>query len=234
MPKTQKVILFQPEFVRQAEADAGFIFEPEELMRRKLVRRQVQGRGVTYFFDFNGVACVLRHYWRGGFMRRMSRDGYLWLGLKMSRAYGEWTILEKLREFGLPAPRPVALRIRRDGWLGRSDIVTTEIKNAQSLGQLLREKRLEAGEWEKIGRQIRVFNDNGVFHQDLNAHNILLDDEKVYLIDFDRARICGGSWWKPLVLRRLQRSLEKLNRKHAVFNYSSDNWTALLIGYEAS
>lgn len=234
MAKSRNVILIQSEFARRVEADAGFIFEPDELMRRKLVRRRVRGRGVTYFFDFNGVACVLRHYWRGGFMQRLSRDGYLWLGLKQSRGYGEWTILEKLGELGLPAPRPVALRIRRDGWLCRSDIVTTEIENSQSLGKLLQERALEAREWEKIGRQIRAFNDNGVFHRDLNANNILLDGEKVCLIDFDRARLCGGNWWKPLVLRRLIRSLEKLSRKHVVFNYSSDNWNSLLSGYEAS
>lgn len=232
MAKTRNVILTRPEFARQVEADAVFIFEPEELQRRNLVRRQVKGRGVTYFFDFNGVACVLRHYWRGGFMQRLSRDGYLWLGLERSRVYREWSILEKLREFGLPAPRPVALRIRRDGWLCRSDIVTTEIENSQSLGQLLREKGLDAPDWEKIGRQIRAFNDSGVFHRDLNANNILLDGEQVYLIDFDRACRCVGNRWKPLVLRRLKRSLDKLSRMHVVFHYSADNWKSLLSGYE--
>ncbi len=232
MAKTRNVILTQPEFSRQVEADAAFLFEPEELKRRKLVRRQVKGRGVTYFFDFNGVACVLRHYWRGGFMQRLSPDGYLWLGLERSRAYSEWTILEKLGEIGLPAPRAVALRIRRDGWLCRSDIVTTEIENSQSLGQLLQERGLNAQDWGKIGRLIRAFNDEGVFHRDLNANNILLDGEQVYLIDFDRACLCWGNGWKPLVLRRLKRSLEKLSRRHVVFHYSADNWKSLLSGYE--
>jgi len=233
MAKSRNVILIQSEFARMAEADAAFIFEPEELKRRKLLRRQVKGRGVTYFFHFNGVACVLRHYWRGGFMQRMSRDGYLWLGLERNRAYREWTVLEKLRDFGLPAPRAVALRIRRDGWLCRSDIVTTEIENSQSLGQLLQEKDLHAADWAKIGRQILAFNDNGVFHRDLNANNILLDGEQVYLIDFDRACLCWGNGWKPLVLRRLKRSLEKLSRMHVGFHYSADNWKSLLAGYES-
>ena len=233
MAENRNVILTRPEFARQVEVDGAFLFEPEELKRRKLVRRQVKGRGVTYFFDYNGVACVLRHYWRGGFMQRLSRDGYLWLGLKRSRAYGEWTILEKLREIGLPAPLPVAMRIRRDGWLCRSDIVTTEIENSQSLGNLLQERGLDALDWEKIGRQIRAYCDNGVFHRDLNANNILLDGQQVYLIDFDRACLCWGNWWKPRVLRRLKRSLEKLSRMHVVFHYSAENWKSLLSGYEA-
>ncbi len=233
MAKSRNLILTRPEFARQVEADAAFIFEPEELKRRNLVRRQVKGRGVTYFFDFNGVACVLRHYWRGGFMQRLSRDGYLWLGLERCRVYREWAVLNMLKEIDFPAPRPVALRIQRDGWLCRSDIVTTEIENSQSLGQLLQERGLNAPDWEKIGRQVRAFNDTGVFHPDLNANNILLDGEQVYLIDFDRACRCRGNRWKPLVLRRLNRSLEKLSRMHAGFHYSEDNWKSLLSGYEA-
>lgn len=233
MAKTRNVILTRPEFARRVEADGSFIFEPEELKRRKLVRRQVKGRGVTYFFDYDGVACVLRHYWRGGFMQRLSRDGYLWLGLKRSRAFREWTILEKLEEIGLPAPRPVALRIRRHGWLCRSDIVTTEIENSRSLGQLLQKSGLDTADWEKIGRQIRTYCDNGVIHRDLNANNILLDGERVYLIDFDRACLCRGNWWKILVLRRLKRSLEKLSRMHVFFHYSAGNWKSLLTGYES-
>ena len=147
MPKIRNVILTQPDFTPQIGEEAGFIFEPEELIGRNLVTRQARGRGVTYFFDLNGLACVLRHYWRGGFMQRISPDGYLWLGLKRSRSYREWTILEKLRKVGLPAPRAVALRIRRDGLLCRSDIVTTEIENSQSLGKLLQVKDLAAEDW---------------------------------------------------------------------------------------
>ena len=44
--------------------------------------------------------------------------------------------------------------------------------------------------WIAIGRCIRRFHDLGVCHADLNAHNMLLnEDAKVYMIDFDQCQL---------------------------------------------
>ena len=49
---------------------------------------------------------VLRHYRRGGFMARLSRDSYLWLGAARTRSFAEWRLLAELRSRGLPVPAP--------------------------------------------------------------------------------------------------------------------------------
>jgi 3-deoxy-D-manno-octulosonic acid kinase len=66
--------------------------------------------------------------------------------------------------------------------------------------------------WENVGRCIRQFHRAGVWHADLNARNILLNEElKVFLVDFDRARLMNGTEVNgKRNLERLKRSLQKL------------------------
>ena len=64
--------------------------------------------------------------------------------------------------------------------------------------------------WVSIGRCIRRFHDLGVCHADLNAHNVLLGEETVHLVDFDRCRLRADGLWRDGNLVRLRRSLEKI------------------------
>ncbi len=234
MVDTRQYFFIDPYFEKQRQNATRTLFDPDRLRNQKRITRELKGRGSTYFFKFAGKNCVLRHYWRGGFVRKLSKDGYLWLGLKRSRAYREWKILEKIRELGLPAPRTVAIRIQRKGLVCRSDIVTTEIEGAESFGKLLRNGLMETDVWEKVGSVIRNYHDHGIFHQDLNANNILVNQDQIYLIDFDRARVCKGEWWKSRMLGRLKGALEKSRFKYQAFHYRDEDWRALMAGYEAA
>lgn len=66
----------------------------------------------------------------------------------------------------------------------------------------------------RVAAAIAAMHDAGVWHADLNAHNILLDAAgKVWLIDFDRARDHGAPLSPALRvanMQRLRRSLEKV------------------------
>ena len=68
-----------------------------------------EGRGTTFFVQHQGRYFVLRHYQRGGLIAKMSKDKYVWLGLRFSRAWKEWVLLEKMIEKGLPVPTPAAI-----------------------------------------------------------------------------------------------------------------------------
>jgi 3-deoxy-D-manno-octulosonic acid kinase len=71
--------------------------------------------------------------------------------------------------------------------------------------------------WSRIGDTLGRFHREGVFHADLNAHNVLLDaDEAVWLIDFDRGALrASGTEWKRANLSRLFRSLQKIGATDA-------------------
>jgi 3-deoxy-D-manno-octulosonic acid kinase len=85
-----------------------------------------------------------------------------------------------------------------------------------------------------VGALIARFHAAGVDHADLNAHNILVADGKLWLIDFDGGEIRGtGTAWKLANLARLKRSLLKVGAcDHDEATLDREIWTPLMRGYE--
>jgi 3-deoxy-D-manno-octulosonic acid kinase len=209
-------------------------FEPETLVRcGRLSGSASGGRGAVYFFSYAGKQYALRHYRRGGKAAAVLGDRYVWMGLENSRAWREWMLLAKLAELKLPAPRPFAARVIRCGLFYRADLVTERITTASSLFARLTTGRLPDIIWREIGRVIAKFHALGVWHADLNAHNVLLSrDGAASLVDFDRARIEGNSAGaREANLARLLRSLRKLKRLHPDLGFRDSDFELVLEGY---
>jgi 3-deoxy-D-manno-octulosonic acid kinase len=209
-------------------------FEPETLDRFGWLSGSASGgRGAVYFFSHAGKQYALRHYRRGGKAAALLGDRYLWTGLENSRAWREWMLLAKLAELRLPAPRPFAARVIRCGVFYRADLITERIANASSLFARLTSGRLPDILWREIGRVIANFHALGVWHADLNAHNVLLSrDDAVSLVDFDRARIQRNSAGaREANLARLLRSLRKLKRLHPDLGFRDSDFELVLDGY---
>jgi len=192
-----------------------------------------EGRGTTFFIQHQDQDFVLRHYQRGGMVARISKEKYLWLGLRFSRPWREWVLLEKMLEKGLPVPAPAAIKVVRKGILYTADIMMHRISNAKTLMHSLMIDELAEKHWISIGSAIRCFHDEGVYHADLNANNILLDENgRCFLIDFDRCSIRKPKLkWQKENLSRLKRSLNKTLKNEDVFYFSDVNWRLLLRGY---
>jgi len=192
-----------------------------------------EGRGTTFFVQHQGMDFVLRHYQRGGLISRISNDKYLWLGLRLSRPWREWRMLEIMLAKGLPVPTPAAIKVERVGLSYSADIMMHRIPQARTLMSFLMQEALAEGYWIAIGSMVRRFHEEGVHHSDLNASNILLDEGgRCFLIDFDR---CGFRKvklkWQKENLLRLRRSLNKALKNEEVFYFSDMNWRSLLRGY---
>lgn len=199
------------------------------------------GRGATLFIDWPppGVVTsrpaqhwVLRHYHRGGAVGRILDDGFLWLGEERTRAVREWRLLAWMWSRGLPSPRPVAARVRRRGLTYTADLVTVLMPGVEPLSTRLARAPLAAGGWARVGACIRRFHDAGVWHADLNAHNLQISGtDEVFLLDFDRGRRRDdGAAWRRANLARLRRSLDKISR-HGRAHFDESGWLALEAGY---
>jgi len=209
-------------------------FEPEYWRRHDAIEGTARGRGTTWFVRSGDSSFVLRHYRRGGLMARVSKDAYLWRSDSETRSFAEWYLTYHLFRAGLPVPAPIAARYRRQGMFYRADLITQRIENSESLASRLAQGPLPLTQWIAIGRCIRRFHDAGVHHADLNAHNILLTPEQVYLIDFDRGTLRKRGWWADTNLVRLYRSLEKVTLLAAPESFTDQDWHSLLAGYRES
>jgi 3-deoxy-D-manno-octulosonic acid kinase len=219
--------------LRTSNFSADF-FEPEYWRRHDAIEGTARGRGTTWFIRSGASSFVLRHYRRGGLMAKVSKDAYLWSGESETRSFAEWYLTYHLHRAGLPVPTPIAARYRRSGICYRADLITQRIENSESLAARLAQGPLSLMQWIAIGRCIRRFHDAGVHHADLNAHNILLTPEQVYLIDFDRGTLRRRGWWADSNLVRLYRSLEKITMLAAPDSFTDQDWHSLLAGYRES
>jgi len=190
------------------------------------------GRGSTHFIAVQGRDCVLRHYYRGGMVRHISTDRFVWAGECRTRSFSEWRLLAALHDRELPVPRPVAGRYVRRGFFYTADLITERLPGVRSLAAALVDASQPADVWTGIGAMLARFHRALVFHADLNAHNIQIGDSgALYLLDFDRGRIMDaeGSWSNDN-LQRLRRSLDKIMRLDGA-HFAAGDWDLLLQGY---
>jgi 3-deoxy-D-manno-octulosonic acid kinase len=218
---------------RLSNADES-LFDASFWLADAATARTPGGRGEALFIEHSGQAWVLRHYRRGGFMARLSADRYLWTGEERTRAFREWRLLAELHQAGLAVPAPVAARYVRKGFAYTGDLITERIGGAQPVSALLAIAPLPLATWTAMGRCIRQLHEHGVWHADLNVHNILVaSGERISLIDFDRARRRAPGRWREANLERLARSLNKICRELPAERFAPRDWTALRAGYDS-
>lgn len=185
------------------------LFDPAWWHERGALLGEATGRGRAYFLDSGESEWVLRHFRRGGLVGRLVHDRYLYTGLSRSRPFREARLLAQLAKMGLPVPRPVAARVDLTLPFYRGDLISERVPG-YPLSRWLADDQADAGLFESVGHLIRRFHDRGVFHADLNAHNILISDDAIHLIDFDRGRLRRPGRWQRANMDRLIRSIRKL------------------------
>ncbi len=194
-----------------------------------------RGRGGVRFLQLPFAEAVLRRYRRGGMAARISEDWYFWRGAEATRPFREFRLTAQLFSDGLPVPRPLAARYVRSGLGYRAALITERIAHAETLAN-----RLAAGDlidWLLVGRTIARFHRRGLWHADLNAHNVMIGDEKgaAWLIDLDRGVLRSPDAVSAQDnLDRLQRSLFKLDVQERIKDFSTNAWPQLLAGYRAT
>ncbi|MFK7891982.1 MAG: 3-deoxy-D-manno-octulosonic acid kinase [Granulosicoccus sp.] len=208
-------------------------FDEDWLYANNAVHQKANaGRGVTLFVSLNGYSLVLRRYRRGGLVSRLSKRRYLWSGLEHSRPMREFDTLFRLETLQLPASRAYAVELRRvAGGLAYEASLLTLRLDGSTLAELLSRDSVPESTWSVIGHCIATFHLARLQHADLNAHNIMVEAGKAYLIDFDRSRWRSDKHdrsWMEKNLMRLHRSLSKVAGENGAWQ---SGWLQLKSSY---
>ncbi|MBM4341171.1 MAG: hypothetical protein FJ110_16700 [Deltaproteobacteria bacterium] len=156
---------------------------------------------------------ILRKYSHGGLLRFLNRD----LFLSGARSFQELDLTEEVRSSGIPTLQPIGAIHQVVFWpFYRAYFLSLEISNAKDLIHYFMENRstysheslLHKRKTIKVvGLLIRQFHQAGFYHNDLQLKNLLVVEDRVLIIDFDR------SYRKPKLSRRERiRNLLRLNR----------------------
>ena len=209
-------------------------FEPGYWRGRGLATEQGGGRGGVLRVRVGDDEWLLRHYHRGGMVARVLGDRYLWNGAERTRGFAEFHLLAELSQRGLGVPTPIAARYRRNGVHYRADLITNFISPAQTLAERLRAGPIDAATAARVGAAIAQLHAAGAYHADLNAHNVLLDTRRVWLVDFDRGALRPPARsWQLANLARLRRSLIKLGAaRDNEQAFDRECWQPLTDAYE--
>lgn len=236
-PVSQTILEASNDFIIYDQAlvstPSARLFDPKEWGERATPHSE--GRGTVWFIRHADGEWVLKAFQRGGLVGRFIKRHYFFSGNRRTRMAREYHFLSRLHQMGLPVPRPVAAYSKRTALFGYSgSLITQRLSNVRSLASWLSgTESLDDRRWREIGRTIREFHDCDVFHSDLNAGNVLLSEDSVYLIDFDRGRFRSSGFgvdWRQANLTRLKRSLDKLS-VGAQFNLERA-WELFYCGYE--
>jgi len=153
---------------------------------------------------------VLKHYHRGGLIRRFLKDRYLYN--PRLRCRKEFDMLTRVRRMGINAPHPLAWAFTT-GLLYRCWLLTKEIDAHGNLAELSRSDPERAVHSTRLAsEQIQQLICHRILHVDLHPGNVLVGtDSRVHLIDFDRAykyrlgasRLCDRyrSRWRRAVVK---------------------------------
>jgi 3-deoxy-D-manno-octulosonic acid kinase len=167
-----------------------------------------------------GGRVVIRKYSHGGLLRAFNRDLFLF----GARSFKELSLTEEIRASGIPTVQPIGAihqMILRPFYLAY--LLTLEIPHAKNLIQYFQEKGFHPSHKDLLhkrkmiraaGLLLRQFHQKGFYHRDLQLKNLLINEDQILIIDFDRScrqkDLSVGARVKNLL--RLNRSVEKWKR----------------------
>ncbi len=186
------------------------IFNYDYIEKAALSKSLEVGRARTFELNYENNIYILKHYHRGGFFQKIFRDKYIYTGDVNTRANKEWALLKKIKTYDLPVPEVAAIKVKKYIFTYKADLITKKINNTIQLIDFIKSNKMNDKLWEKLAITLKKFFEKGIYHADLNVNNILVsDNEKFYLVDFDKSFITDNEKYFKKSFARLHRSLVK-------------------------
>lgn len=181
-------------------SDFKFIF-------KNLKETSLKGRKSLKEFYFFSKNYLFREYWHGGVLRNVLKNRY-WE--KKPRAFSELNVLLTLKKKGFNVPEPLFAG-KSQGHFYSQFLAVEYLENARDLAEI----ELKTETVEQVLAESEKLFDGGLFHPDFNIKNILVKNDEIYFIDFDKAvifprKLTEGERYK--IYKRMFRSFHKTGK----------------------
>lgn len=194
------------------------LFNIDYITKKGLIKSTIDGRGKTFVLNYNNEEYVLKHYIRGGIVSKLSYDKYILNSLASTRSLKEYNFLNIMHKKKLPVPKPAALQVTMGRFTYQADLITCNIKNQGTLYKFVKENRMTQALWNSLSYTLDKFFQENVYHSDLNAKNIIINENKFFLLDFDNSYFFYNKKMFTKSINRLERSLKKIKNYNNEFN----------------
>jgi len=198
----------------------------EAISRHPLLTGRAKGTGnrrSAVRLDIAGLPPMFaRRSRRGGLMRFVVSD--LYAGV-MPRPFNELMVTAGAHQQGLPVVEPMGASVEKAGPMLYRGWFLTRAMEGRTLWNLLLSsgaQRIRRSALEQARAAIDRMHDGGLYHADLNFHNLFLCEgeqpPRVIVLDLDRARLYPAALTASLRranFRRLARSARRLARAGA-------------------
>ena len=181
----------------------------------------LSGRRSVRFIELPETGPVaVKSYARGGLVRHVIRDRYLYTG--NSRPGIEFNLMSLARKAGINVPRPIAYATRGKLFY-RAWLITRQIPANESFAELCLNQQQRALELvPSICKSVRRLVEKRIFHVDLHPGNVLVDKDDIhYIIDFDKA--CFYAKSRENLAEKYRKRWERAVKKHGL----PESFTAL-------
>ena len=153
--------------------------------------------------DIDGRRYVMKRYRNKDLWRTLRRM------LRPSRAARSWYFSHALTFAGIDTPEPVALvEVRKNGIVVDAWFITKHIDGEDLLSHWNRLPPTPSAT-ETVGRLFHTLKKAGISHGDMKATNILVANNRYYLIDFDGSRELHS---KPALEKAIRHDCERFLR----------------------
>ena len=187
------------------------LFNIDYISKEGLIKSSMDGRNKALEISYQNNSYFLKHYARGGFVSKISKDRYIFSNLASTRSLKEYNLLKQMHKDGLPVPKPAALRVIYNRFTYKTDLLTCKVPNQGTLYQMIVNNKMNDVLWQSLKKTLIFFSEKNIYHFDLNSKNIILsEDNKFFLLDFDKSFFTDNKKIFIKSIYRLERSLKKI------------------------
>lgn len=177
-----------------------------------LIHSEFSGRERNYLLKFKDINIIVRHCKRGGLAAGLGYRYFLY-----NRFLNEFNIHYYLWKNNFNITEPAAVIILKLKYFYEAYYLTVQLSNSVTLNEYLNNNSDSEILYNVLNQVKKLIFDFKVYHKDLQVKNILVRNNEIYIIDFDKSKFIY-KFYKLYFLFNILRFIRSLTKNKLLKN----------------